>query len=77
MNNGAQSEIDLESKEMSISESTIDMVLSFVKEIYPQKYKTLSLTKEVLKPEFVTNVSYEKSKFFAPTVDNTNRELDI
>lgn len=76
MNNGAQSEIDLESKEMSISESTIDMVLSFVKEIYPQKYKTLSLTKEVLKPEFVTNVSYEKSKFFAPTVDNTNRELD-
>lgn len=76
MNNGTQSEIDLESKEMSISESTIDMVLSFVKEVYPQKYKTLSLTKEVLKPEFVTNVSYEKNKFFAPTKDNPNRELD-
>lgn len=76
MNNGAQSEIDLESKEMSISESTIDMVLSFVKEVYPQKYKTLSLTKEVLKPEFVTNVSYEKNTFFAPTKDNANMELD-
>lgn len=76
MNNDTQTEIDFESKEMSISESSIDAVLSFVKEVYPQKYKTLSLTKEALKPEFVTNVSYEKNKFFAPTEDNTSRELD-
>ena len=40
MNNDTQTEIDLESKEMSISESAIDAVLSFVKEVYPQKYKT-------------------------------------
>ena len=26
--------------------------------------------------EFVTNVSYEKNKFFAPTEDNASRELD-
>lgn len=76
MNNNTQTEIDLESKEISISESAIDAVLSFVKEVYPQKYKTLSLTKEALKPEFVTNVSYEKNKFFSPIEDNANRELD-
>ena len=76
MNNDTQTEVDFESKEMSISESSIDAVLSFVKEVYPQKYKTLSSTKEVLKPEFITNVSYKKSKFFAPTANNTNRELD-
>lgn len=76
MNNNTQTEIDLESKEIYISESAIDAVLSFVKEVYPQKYKTLSLTKEALKPEFVTNVSYEKNKFFAPTEDNANKELD-
>ena len=76
MNNDTQTEVDFESKEMSISESSIDAVLSFVKEVYPQKYKTLSLTKEALKPEFVTNVSYEKNKFFAPTEDNASRELD-
>jgi hypothetical protein len=76
MNNDTQTEIDLESKEMSISESAIDAVLSFVKDVYPQKYKTLSLTKEALKIEFVTNVSYEKNRFFAPSVDNASRELD-
>ena len=76
MNRDEQSEIDCAQKEVSISESAVDAVLSFVKEVYPQKYKTLSSTKEVLKPEFITNVSYEKSKFFAPTANNTNRELD-
>ncbi len=76
MNQDEQSEIDCAPKEVSISESAVDAVLSFVKEVYPQKYKTLSSTKEVLKPEFITNVSYEKSKFFASTANNTNRELD-
>lgn len=76
MNRDEQSEIDCAQKEVSISESAVDAVLSFVKEVYPQKYKTLSSTKEVLKPEFITNVSYEKSKFFAPTANNTSRELD-
>lgn len=54
MNKREQSEIDIESDEMSISESSVDAVLSFVKDIYPQKYKTLSLTKEALNIEFVT-----------------------
>ena len=76
MNQDEQSKIDYTPKEVSISESAVDAVLAFVKEVYPQKYKTLSSTKEVLKLEFITNVSYEKSKFFAPTVDNTNKELD-
>ena len=76
MNKSEQSEIDIESDEMSISESSVDAVLSFVKDAYPQKYKTLSLTKETLKIEYVTNVSYEKNKFFAPSADNVSRELD-
>ncbi len=76
MNNDTQTEIDLASKEISISESAIDAVLSFVKEVYPQKYKTLSLTKEALKPEFVTNVSFERNKFFAPSEDNMCNEID-
>ena len=76
MNKSEQSEIDIESDEMSISESSVDAVLSFVKDAYPQKYKTLSLTKETLKIEYVTNVSYEKNRFFAPSADNASRELD-
>ena len=76
MNKGTQSGIDTKTEEMTTSEASIDAVLSFVKDVYPQKYKTLLLTKEALKPEFVTNVSYEKNKFFAPTMDNTGRELD-
>ena len=76
MNKSEQSEIDIESDEMRISESSVDAVLSFVKDVYPQKYKTLSLTKEVLKIEYVTNVLYERNKFFAPSADNANRELD-
>lgn len=54
MNKSEQSEIDIESDEMSISEPPVDAVLSFIKDIYPQKYKTLSLTKETLNIEFVT-----------------------
>ena len=76
MNKSEQSEIDIEFNEMSISELSVDAVLSFVKDVYPRKYKTLSLTKEALKIEFVTNVSYEKNRFFAPSVDNASKELD-
>ena len=76
MNKSEQSEIDIESDEMRISESSVDAVLSFVKDVYPQKYKILSVTKEALKIEYVTNVSYEKNKFFAPSADNASRELD-
>lgn len=76
INQEKQSEVNAESEEMSITEASIDAVLSFVKEVYPQKYKTLSLTKETLQPEFVTNASYERNKFFAPSTDNTNRKID-
>ena len=76
INQEKQSEVNAESEEMSITEASIDAVLSFVKEVYPQKYKTLSLTKETLQPEFVTNASYERNKFFAPSTDNTNKEID-
>ena len=82
MNSEMQFEESLNLHEMTIYDASINEVLSFVKNIYPEKYEYLCLTKNDLELEFVTNLTYEATKFLAPaigdsTIDDINRYIVV
>ena len=65
------------SQKMTISDESINEVLSFVKNVYPEKYEYLCLTKNDLELEFVTNLTYEATKFLAPAMDDSTIDTSI